>query len=151
MFEQLGWLNSYWPLIVPAFFGGGPVNIFLLRQFMMAIPTEIDEAAFVDGANHWQIYSGIILPMVRPALAVTAWMTALGAWSDFLGPLIYLTAPTKWTIGLGLYAFPSAQPPGYGNQLVVGIALIVMLPILIGFFFMQHWLVEGVNLTGINR
>lgn len=151
IFEQLGWLNSYWPLIVPALFGGGPVNIFLLRQFMMSIPAEIDEAAFVDGASHWQIFTRIILPMVKPALAVTAWMTALGAWGDFLGPLIYLSSPQKWTIGLGLFSFPTAQPPGYGNQLVVGIALVVMLPVVVGFFFVQRWLIEGINLTGTNR
>ncbi|MEV0844789.1 carbohydrate ABC transporter permease [Streptomyces sp. NPDC049954] len=151
VFERLGWLNSYWPLVVPAFFGGGPFNIFLLRQFMRSIPREIDEAAFVDGANHWQIYSRIVMPMVKPALAVTGWMTALGAWGDFLGPLVYLSTPDKWTVGLGLYSFPISPPAGWGDQLVVGIALLVMLPVVIGFFFIQRLLVEGVNLTGVDR
>lgn len=151
MFQQLGWLDSYLPLIVPAFFGGGPFNIFLLRQFMMGIPHEIDEAAFVDGATHWQIYTRIVLPMVRPALGVSAWMTALAAWDNFLGPLIYLPSTGKWTLSLGLYGMAGNPVPGWGNQLIVGIALIVMLPVIVGFFFMQRWLIQGVNLTGVAR
>jgi multiple sugar transport system permease protein len=151
IFQQLGWLNSYLPLIVPAFFGGGPFNIFLLRQFMMGIPPEIDEAAFMDGCNHWQIYSRIVLPMVRPALGVSAWMTALAAWDNFLGPLIYLSKAGTWTLSLGLFNISGAPEPGWGNQLSIGIALLVMLPVIVGFFFVQRRLIEGVNLTGISR
>jgi len=151
IFQQLGWLNSYLPLIVPAFFGGGPFNIFLLRQFMMGIPPEIDEAAFMDGCNHWQIYWRIVLPMVRPALGVSAWMTALAAWDNFLGPLIYLSKASTWTLSLGLFNISGAPEPGWGNQLSIGIALLVMLPVIVGFFFVQRRLIEGVNLTGISR
>lgn len=151
IFNQLGWLNTFYPLIVPAFFGGGPFNIFLLRQFMMGVPHELDEAARVDGASHWQTFTRIILPLIKPALAVTAWMTALGAWGDFLAPLIFLPTSDMWTLSLGLYTFPSAQPPGWGGQLVMCIALIMMLPVVIGFFFIQRWLIEGVNLTGVSR
>lgn len=151
VFKDLGWLDTFYPLIVPAFFGGGPFNIFLLRQFILGIPRELDEAARVDGAGHLRIYAHIILPSIKPALAVTAWMTALAAWGDLFGPLIFLTSPENWTLALAIYQFPAMQPPGWGDQLVMSIALIVMLPVVVGFFFLQRWLIEGVNLTGVHR
>ncbi|MGW0229838.1 carbohydrate ABC transporter permease [Actinopolymorpha singaporensis] len=151
LFKNIGWLDTYYPLIVPAFFGGGPFNIFLLRQFILGIPRELDEAARVDGAGHLRIYAHIILPSIKPALAVTGWMTALGTWGDLFGPLIFLSSPEKWTLALAIYQFPTMQPPGWGDQLVMSIALIVMIPVVVGFFFLQRWLIEGVNLTGVNR
>lgn len=151
IFLQIGWINTLYPLIIPAFFGGGPFNIFLLRQFMLSLPNDLDEAAKIDGASSFQTYLHIIMPNVKPALAVVAWSTAIASWGDFLGPLVYLSSPSNWTLGLGLYNFPVSQPPGWGNQLIMGIALIVMLPVVIGFFFMQRYLIEGVNLTGVQR
>ncbi len=151
IFKDLGWLDTYLPLIVPAFFGGGPFNIFLLRQFILGIPREMDEAARVDGAGWIRIYWNIILPTIKPALAVTGWMTALATWGDLFGPLIFLSSSNKWTLALSIYEFPQMQPPGWGNQLIMCIALIVMLPVVIGFFFLQRWLIEGVNLSGVSR
>lgn len=151
IFKDIGWLDTYYPLIVPLWFGGGPFNIFLLRQFVRSLPRDLDEAARVDGAGYFRVYWSVILPNIRPALAVTAWMTALATWGDFLTPLIYLSSPRKWTLALGLYAFPSAQPAGWSDQLLVGIALIMIVPVLVGFFFIQRWLIEGVNLSGVAR
>jgi multiple sugar transport system permease protein len=151
IFKDLGWLDTYLPLIVPAFFGGGPFNIFLLRQFILGIPRELDEAATVDGAGYWRIYYNIILPTIKPALAVTAWMTGLATWGDLFAPLIFLTSSSNWTLAISIYEFPNMQPGGWGNQLIMCIALIVMLPVMVGFFFLQRWLIEGVNLTGVSR
>ncbi len=151
IFKDLGWLDTYLPLIVPAFFGGGPFNIFLLRQFILGIPRDMDEAARVDGAGWLRIYWNIVLPTIKPALAVTAWMTGLATWGDLFGPLIFLTSSQKWTLALSIYEFPQMQPTGWGSQLVMCIALVVMLPVVIGFFFLQRWLIEGVNLTGVSR
>jgi multiple sugar transport system permease protein len=151
IFKDLGWLDTFLPLIVPAFFGGGPFNIFLLRQFILGVPRDMDEAARVDGAGYLRTYFSIILPAIKPALAVTGWMTALAAWGDLFGPLIFLSTSDKWTLALSIYQFPTMQPNGWGSQLVMSIALIVMLPVVVGFFFLQRWLIEGVNLSGVSR
>lgn len=151
IFKDLGWLDTFLPLIVPSFFGGGPFNIFLLRQFILGIPRELDEAARVDGAGHLRIWWNIIMPSIRPALAVTAWMTGLAAWGDLFGPLIFLSSETKWTLSIALFQYPTMQPPGHGDELIMSIALVVMLPVVVGFFFLQRWLIEGVNLTGVSR
>lgn len=102
MYTKIGWLDTFLPLTVPAFFGGGAFNIFLLRQFFMTIPIELEEAAILDGANRFRIWAQIMLPLCKPALATVAVFTFQGVWNDFYGPLIFLTNPQKYTLALGV-------------------------------------------------
>ncbi len=102
IFRTLGWLDSYAPLIIPSWFGGGAVYIFLLRQFFMTLPTELDDAAKIDGAGFLNIYASIIMPLAKPALATVAIFSFYDAWNDFRGPLIYLNTETLYTIPIGL-------------------------------------------------
>ncbi|HEX9017168.1 MAG TPA: carbohydrate ABC transporter permease, partial [Chloroflexota bacterium] len=104
IFKSLGWLNTFAPLTVPFWFGGGAFNIFLLRQFYMTIPFELEEAARIDGAGTWRIWWTIIIPLARPALTVVAIFSFINNWNDFLGPLIYLNSTDKHTLALGLNA-----------------------------------------------
>lgn len=149
--KHLGWLDTYYPLIVPAFFGGGGYNIFLLRQFMLGIPQELEAAARIDGASRFGLFYRIMLPSMKPALAVVAWGAIVGTWSDFMLPLVYLTSIKKLTFTLGLYALSQASYSGWANQLTMAMSIISMLPVIIGFFFVQGWLIEGINLTGLSR
>ncbi len=105
LFHKLGWLNTFLPLIVPSWFGGGALNIFLMRQFFLGIPHELDEAVLMDGAGHFTIWWKIYVPLSRPVMVTVALLTTLGIWNDFLGPLIYLTTPEKYTLALGLSIF----------------------------------------------
>jgi multiple sugar transport system permease protein len=107
----LGRVNTFWPLVLPSFFGGGIFNIFLLRQFYNSIPMELDEAAFVDGASNLQIYARIIVPLSRPAIVVVMLFTFLGVWNDYFGPIIYLNDPKKFTLAIGLLQFRASIPP----------------------------------------
>ena len=149
-FAKLGWVDSYLPLVVPAFFGS-PFYIFLLRQFFLTIPREYDQAAMLDGASQLRIYWSIILPLARPALATVALLTFVGTWNDFFGPLIYLNSPEKATLTLGLSMLKS-QVVGSGvtqwNLLMAG-AVLVMLPNVIVFFLAQRHFVRGITLGGL--
>lgn len=151
IFKDFGWLDTYFPLWVPAFLGGGAYNIFLLRQFMLSIPSELEDAARVDGAGHVRIFTRVVLPLVKPALAVATWMSALTQWGNFFLPLIILTNESKWTLALGLYNLGNQSVRGYADQLIMAVAVVMMLPVIVGFFVLQRWLIEGVNLTGVAR
>lgn len=148
---RLGWVDSFRPLIMPAFLGGGPFYIFLLRQFFLTIPKELDEAAIIDGCSIFGIYWRILLPLVKPALATVAIFTFIRNWNAFLLPLIYLRSQSNWTLQLGLASLR-------GNYEVSGIILwnemmaasiVVMLPSLILFFTAQKHFVQGVVMSGI--
>jgi multiple sugar transport system permease protein len=149
-FAKLGWVDTYLPLIVPAFFGS-PFYIFLLRQFFLTIPREYDQAAMLDGASQLRIYWSIILPLARPALATVALLTFVGTWNDFFGPLIYLNSPEKATLTLGLNMLKS-QVIGSGvtqwNLLMAG-AVLVMLPNVVVFFLAQRHFVRGITIGGL--
>ena len=155
MFKSFGWLDTYYPLIVPAWFGGGAFNIFLMRQFMLSIPTDFDEAAKIDGASSFRIFWQIILPLCRPALATMATLGFIGSWNNFLGPLIFLDTEEKYTVAVGLRYFQSAVAGGAGavsrpqDHLLMGAALFVALPCLILFFLAQKYFVQGIVTTGI--
>jgi multiple sugar transport system permease protein len=151
IFRDLHWINTFLPLTVPAFFGGGAFNIFLLRQFFRGIPRELNEAALIDGANHWQIFWRVVLPLSRPALAVVAVTTAVTAWNDYLGPLIYLNTPDHFTLALGLSAFAGnaglvSQPQA---QLLMAATAMMVAPILVVFIFAQRYLIQGIVTTGL--
>jgi len=149
LFASLGWINTYLPLIVPAFFGGGAFFIFLLRQFFMTIPRDLDEAAIIDGCSQFGIFWRIMLPLSKPALTTVAVFSFIAHWNDFLGPLIYLNSPRMYTLAVGLSFFQSRFTGGTNFSLLMAASLIVLLPVLIVFFFSQRFFIEGITLTGI--
>ena len=143
LFAKLGWVNTYYPLIVPAFFGSA-FNIFLLRQFYMTIPNELIEAAKMEGASHFYIWRKIGLPLTKPAIATVAIFSFNGAWNDFLGPLLYLNDENLYTLQIGLQVF-KGQLNTQWNYLMAG-SLLVLLPVIVIFFFFQKYFIQGINL-----
>lgn len=150
MYAKIGWVDTYLPLIVPSFFGA-PFYIFLLRQFFLSIPREMDEAARIDGANALRIYWSIILPQAKPALTTVLIFTFIGAWNDFFGPLIYINSPELATLTLGLNMMKS-QILGSGTvewNVLMAASLLVMLPNVFIFFFAQKQFVKGMSVGAI--
>jgi multiple sugar transport system permease protein len=149
LFYKIGWLNTFAPLIVPAWFGGGAINIFLLRQFFMQIPRELDEAAIIDGAGHLTIWWRIYMPLARPALISVTLLTVLGIWNDFLGPFIYLSNPDNFTLALGLNVFRDVFPTIPRTDYVMAISTLMVLPMILMFLLAQRYIVEGFVTSGI--
>lgn len=145
--QKLGVVNSYAPLIVPAWFGGGIFNVFLLRQFFRTIPKELDEAARIDGAGHFTIYSKIIIPLSKPSLIVVSLFSFMGSWNDFLGPLVYLNDGDKFTLSLGLMQFQGMYSAQW--QYMMAAATVVLVPIVIIFFIGQKYFIEGISMSGM--
>ncbi len=141
----LHWGDSFLPLIIPTFFANA-YDVFLLRQFFRTIPEEMCDAARVDGASEWQIFTQIILPLSVPVLATVTVFTFLWAWNDFTGPLLFLTSPHNFTMALGLQDFQS-QRTMIWNQLMAA-ATVFTVPIIIAFFFAQKTFIQGIKLTG---
>lgn len=146
VFKNLGWVGDFRPLIVPHFFGGA-LYIFLLRQFFMTIPMELSEAARIDGASELRTYWSIILPLAKPALATVAIFEFIARWRDYLGPLIYLNDQEYFTLSLGLYQYSSQYGREWG--LLMAASVLITLPIILLFFFLQKTFVQGIALTGI--
>jgi multiple sugar transport system permease protein len=147
VFRTLGWIGTLLPLWVPAFFGGA-FNIFLLRQFFLTIPSELSEAARIDGCGEFEIFWRIILPLARPALSVVALFQFLFVWNDFLGPLIFLTRPQTFTMALGLQQYQS-QHGGSESHLLMAASALLVLPVVVLFFFTQKTLIQGISTTGM--
>jgi multiple sugar transport system permease protein len=147
LFARLHWVNTFLPLIVPAWFGGGAFNIFLLRQFFLSIPRELDEAALLDGASHFTIWRKIIMPLSKTALATVGVFAFIYNWRDFLGPLIYLNDTSKQTLELGLSTYNSIQQEKY--HLLMAGSVLVMLPLVILFLVGQRYFVKGIVMSGI--
>lgn len=147
-FRQLDWVNTFWPLVVPAFFGN-PFYIFLIRQFMLTIPVELEEAARIDGASSLHIFMRILLPLARPALLATAIFSFMFHWNDFFGPLVYLNSDRMKTLSLGLAAFRGE----FTNQwhLLMAGSVMMLVPCLVVFFCAQRYFIEGVVMTGIKE
>jgi multiple sugar transport system permease protein len=148
IFRNLHWLNSYKPLIVPAFFGNG-YFIFLLRQFFMSIPGELSDAARIDGASELTIFFRIIMPLARAGLAVVALFQFMGAWNDYLGPLIYLNQVSLFPIALGLQRFLSQFQERLVWPYLMAASTVTVLPIVVLFFFTQRTFVEGIAIGGV--
>lgn len=150
LFASLGWVDTYLPLVVPAFFGS-PFYIFLLRQFFLSIPREYDEAAMLDGAGRLRIYWSIVLPLARPAMATVGLFAFVGTWNDFFGPLIYLNSPDMATLTLGL-SMLKAQVVGTGatewNVLMAG-AVLIMIPNILVFLVAQKYFIRGLAVGGL--
>jgi len=142
------WINTFLPLIVPAFTGSA-FYIFLLRQFMRGIPQDLTDAAKIDGAGELRIWWSIIMPMTKPALAVVAIFTFQGAWQDFMGPLLYLQSEKWYTLQLGLRQFEAAAGGSPAWNWLMAASLMVMLPVLIVFIAFQRYFIEGFNFSGL--
>ncbi|MGC8890886.1 MAG: carbohydrate ABC transporter permease [bacterium] len=150
LFRYLGWIDTFKPLIVPAYFGGGAFFIFLLRQFFLTIPLEMDDAARIDGCNNFNIYLKIILPLAKPALGTVAIFSFMWQWNDFMGPLIYINSMDKRTVALGLAAFQAETAfRSSGWNLIMAVAFLLMLPCILIFFFAQRQFIQGVVITGV--
>jgi len=146
--DFLHWGDTFLPLIIPAFFANA-WDVFLLRQFFKTIPEEMCDAARVDGASEWQIFTKIVLPLSTPVLAAITVFTFLYAWNDFTGPLLFLNSPRNFTMALGLQDF-QGQRTIVWNQLMAA-ATVFTLPIIIAFFFAQKTFIQGIKLTGLKE
>jgi multiple sugar transport system permease protein len=142
------WVNTFLPLIVPAFTGSA-FYIFLLRQFMRGIPIELSEAARIEGAGELRIWSEIILPLSKPVLATVAIFTFNGVWQDFMGPLLYLQSENLYTLQLGLRQFEAAAGGSPAWNWLMAASLLVMLPVLTVFIFFQQYFIEGISFSGM--
>jgi ABC-type glycerol-3-phosphate transport system permease component len=148
MFTQLGWVGTFLPLIVPSWFGG-PITIFLLRQFFRTIPMELEDAARIDGASRPRIFLQIILPLARPALTVVVVLSLLHNWNDFLAPLIYLQKRDMYTLALGLNSLQYFEGGLDWTHYVMVLATMMVTPVVIIYFLAQRAFVEGIVLTGM--
>ncbi len=146
IFKSLHWIGTILPLIVPSFFGNA-FYIFLLRQFYMTIPGELSDAARMDGCSEGAILARIIMPLAKPALATVGLFTFIGAWNDFLGPLLYLNDEAQYTLSIGLQRFVSQH--GAEWSMLMAASTVMTLPIVVIFFFAQRTFIQGVTLTGI--
>lgn len=147
LFKSMGWYDTFYPLIVPAWFGGGAFNIFLMRQFFMSIPYDMDEAAKIDGCSNLGLFWNILLPLCKPALATIGVFSFVYNWNDFMNPLIYLDSNSKKTLALGLTNFVSLYGQDY--HLLMAASLIIMLPIILIFLFGQKQFIQGIATTGL--
>lgn len=146
IYRSLGWVDTFLPLIVPAWLGGAFFT-FLYRQYFMGIPVEMDEAATVDGCGPFRTFWSILLPMAKPVSVTVGVYTFLGAWNEFLGPLIYLNSDHKRTLSLALARFQGA----YGSDIpmLMAAAALMLVPVLLIYFFSQRALMQGMVVSGV--
>jgi ABC-type glycerol-3-phosphate transport system permease component len=150
MFKELGWIGTFLPLIVPYWFGGGAFNIFLLRQFFLTIPNELEDAALIDGAGYLTIYARIITPLSVPALTVVTIFSFLHHWNDFLAPLLYLNHYENWTLSIGIAMLKGALSGGRDTtHLMMAMSTLMILPIIAIYFAAQRAFIQGIVLTGL--
>jgi multiple sugar transport system permease protein len=147
MFSRLGWVDTFLPLTVPFFFGGGAFNIFLFRQFFRSLPEELADAGRIDGCTEFGIYWRIMMPLSKPALATVAIFTFLAAWNDYIGPLLYLRSDYNFTVAIGLATFRGVMRTEWNLLMAASTAMI--LPVILLFFFAQRYFVEGLVLSGL--
>lgn len=147
LFSKIGWINTFYPLIVPAFLGG-PFFIFMVMQFIRGIPKELDESAFIDGADRIKIFYHIILPNLKPVVTTAAIFAFYWAWNDFMGPLVYLNSPEKYPVSVALRAF--SDPSAVTNWgAVFAMSTLSLIPVLVIFVLFQKYIVQGVTTTGL--
>lgn len=147
LFRWLGWVDTLYPLIVPSWFGGGAFFIFLCRQFFMTLPLDYDDAAKIDGANEWYIYSRIIMPLSQPVVITMVIFNFVNHWNDFMGPLIFLHSMEKKTISIGLRTFLGVEGTDWNYLMAASVATII--PVLIIFFVAQRYFIKGVVMSGL--
>lgn len=147
VFNALGWVNTFVPLILPKFLATDAFFVFLMVQFIRGIPRELDEAARIDGCGHWRIFSRVMLPLMGPAIATTAIFTFIWTWSDFFTPLIYLTDPISYTVPVALRSFlDSTEGSNWGAMFAMSV--VTLIPLFLVFLFGQRFLVKGIATTG---
>jgi len=149
LYKELGWLNTFLPLTVPSFFGGGAFSIFLFRQFFLTIPRDLLDSARIDGCSEIRIYWNIVLPLAKPALATVAILTFMFTWNDFIGPLIYLSDKAKGTLALGLGMFAGQYVTEW--SLLMAASVLMMLPMIALFFFFQKYFIQGFTMSGLKE
>lgn len=145
--SAIGGTDTFLPLTVPTWFGGGIFHIFLLRQFFMTIPREYDEAAHIDGAGYFTVYSRVLLPMIKPSLISVLLFSFINAWNDFLNPLVYLSTESKFTVSLGLRVFMGMYNTEWHYMMAA--TTVVVIPVIIVFFIGQKYIVEGIVMSGL--
>jgi len=146
--QQLGFVDTYIPLTIPAWFGaGGAFYIFMLRQFFMGVPQDLDNAMYIDGGTPWTVFWRIILPLNKGPLTLVGIFTTIAYWNDLLNPLIYLSDSAKYTLSLGLASFRGLYASQWGYLMAA--SLVVILPLIVLFFIGQKYIVEGIALTGV--
>jgi ABC-type glycerol-3-phosphate transport system permease component len=149
MLSRIGWVNTYLPLTVPYFFGGNAFNIFLFRQFFRTIPTDLSDAARIDGCGEFDIYRRIIMPLSKPAIIVVAIFTFLNTWNSFIEPLLYINNPNMFTVALGL-AYFRGDPTAYIQwNLLMAASTAMTIPVVLIFFAGQRYFIQGVVMSGI--
>jgi multiple sugar transport system permease protein len=146
LFKELGWIDTFLPLIVPDFFGG-PFLTFLVRQFFMTLPRDLDDAARIDGCSSFGVYWRIILPLAKAAIIVVVIFVFNGSWNEFLLPLIYLHSQENFTLALGLRMFQGEASTSW--HLLMAASLLTMLPVLLLFFVAQRYFMQGIVFTGV--
>ncbi|WP_226961736.1 MULTISPECIES: carbohydrate ABC transporter permease [Streptomyces] len=148
LFNQLGWVNTILPLVVPKFLATDAFFIFLMVQFIRALPSSLDDAARIDGCGHWGIFWRVVMPLSIPALGTSALFTFINTWNDFLGPMLYLTEPDSWTVSQGLASFLDATgQSAYGS--LFAMSTLSLVPVLGFFVAAQKLLVEGIATSGL--
>jgi pectin-derived oligosaccharide transport system permease protein len=147
IFNNLGFVNTFVPLILPKFLATDAFFVFLMVQFIRGIPRELDEAAVIDGCGHWRIFSRVMLPLMGPAIATTAIFTFIWTWSDFFTPLIYLTDPFAYTVPVALRSFLDATA-GSNWGAMFAMSIVTLIPLFLVFLFGQRFLVKGIATTG---
>ena len=146
MFRDWQWLDTFWPLITPNFFAAA-FSVFLIRQFLMTLPREIDEAAEIDGATSWDILWRLLVPLSKPVIATVAVFTFIDSWNEFFEPFIYLSSPDRLTLAVGIRWFRTQYETQF--HLMMAISVVAVLPIIIAFLFTQKYFIRGIALTGL--
>ena len=147
LFKRIGWIDTILPLTVPTFFGANAFFIFLMRQFFRTLPLDLDDAARVDGCNTFHVFLRICLPLIRPALGIIFVFSFMANWNDFLGPLIFLSHTTKYTLALGLRYFQSQYRVEWA--LMMAVSLIILTPNIALFFLAQKYYIQGIVVSGV--
>lgn len=148
LFKEINWINTFWPLIIPNFFGG-PWLTFLVRQYLLTIPRDLDDAARMDGCSDWGVFWRIIMPLAKPAVIIVIIFVFNNTWNEFLTPLIYLQSTDKFTLALGLRLFQGESATSW--HLLMAASLLSMLPVLVLFFSAQKYFMQGIVFTGVKQ
>jgi ABC-type glycerol-3-phosphate transport system permease component len=150
MFSRFGWMDSFLPLIIPYFFGGGAFNVFLFRQFFRGIPEDFSDAARMDGCSEFGIFRQIFVPLATPVFITVSIFTFMASWNDFIGPLLYINSPEKFTIALGLAQYRSMMGVGRTRwDLLMAASVAMTTPVVLLFFILQRYFIKGVVMSGI--
>ncbi len=147
MFKQIGWNDSWWPLIVPSFFGGAPASIFLVRQFYLTLPRDLDEAAKIDGCSNWGVWWRILIPLSYPVMVAITIFSFLGHWNEFLNALIFLQSDSIKTLSVGLRRF--INPYDASWHITMAASMWLTIPVIVVFFIGQRYFIRGIAMSGI--